>query len=333
MVDFDVRLRNDGPRNDAQTHAGTYICYFNGARIEKCIGKMGILFYLTTHGRTEAGIPGGSGQGPMIGTHAATSSTQTSITRNNSAGRKRARRESNAPSYSQEPSVISSGEAQKPTCDTCGRKFRAKRDKVEHEKSCGRENHYKCSECPRGFNRDSSLTRHLIEKHDKGVPCEECGSFYLQDRLDRHKEQNHKNLRCDQDNCGRTFSKPCLLRQHCAHVHRLQGYECESASCSDKFGTVAELEKHYTNQYHDPPVGIPCRNKLCRHRFSTASRQHSHECRIGPRKGKDGRPGVPANVSQALQERANNFDGRMRESGDYDSDGSFVDDVEYNMEV
>ena len=110
----------------------------------------------------------------------------------------------------------------------------------------GGEKRYKCPICPRVFERQYSVQRHIaLHKGDKKYKCDECNARYsLRFNLNRHKRRVHNNdpkghhTRCEV--CGLWFRVNATFRIHCYSHHKPQKVvtsedDLKCPQCSEKF--------------------------------------------------------------------------------------------------
>ncbi|XP_034249264.1 uncharacterized protein LOC117650080 [Thrips palmi] len=137
---------------------------------------------------------------------------------------------------------------------------------------------FKCTVCPKEFNRKFNLREHMTNCHQDMPPrfsCEHClKRFKSKNKLRLHvaTHTEEPNLACR--TCGKRFYRTDLLRTHEATHTGNKPFSCEV--CARRFATQSMLRSHQV--IHQPPPEIaaqlPC--PTCGKRFKNKKTLSTH---------------------------------------------------------
>ena len=110
---------------------------------------------------------------------------------------------------------------------------------------------YSCDKCDYTSNYNSSLTRHILRKHE-GVTysCDECSSdvkYSDKTGLKRHKLLKHEGVRYGCDQCDYSASRPETLKNHMAILHDEGGERFPCDKCDFQGKSQLQIKSHQQN--------------------------------------------------------------------------------------
>jgi len=134
-------------------------------------------------------------------------------------------------------------------CKYCDREFikKAALDKHEAKHVQGTlTKKFSCVQCPKTFNKQSNLTRHIRSHFGiKGYPCDQCSAEFVDStRLKEHKwiHLEYAKFKCPLEECQATFRHRSNLMNHMAkHKSNLQ-FTCPL--CNRSFAFEYKLRNH-----------------------------------------------------------------------------------------
>ncbi|GAB2249522.1 hypothetical protein Droror1_Dr00012881 [Drosera rotundifolia] len=151
----------------------------------------------------------------------------------------------------------------KPMCDS----VQEKKKYVCQEVGCGKEFLYEsrlrkheeshvtldsvevfCIGCNKPFSNKQCLKAHLASCH-RHVTCEVFGCQHLRKNIHRHLRSHEvgspETIKCDFEDCGRTFSKKSNLQQHIRTVHhKHRRFLCGVDGCGLRLTLKHVRDKH-----------------------------------------------------------------------------------------
>jgi len=143
------------------------------------------------------------------------------------------------------------------SCRSCGEVFDAPLEMLGHRLSCERRAPREllaCPTCPRTFKAQAHLHHHLATA---------CAGL--------------QELSCDSPDCGKTFSKARLLRNH-LYSHTDSPLHCRHQSCGRSFALLHNYTKHCNDQHGGQLDLIHCDS--CSEVFTVQSHLDSHKDNI-----------------------------------------------------
>lgn len=157
-------------------------------------------------------------------------------------------------------------------CAECGLKFWTKTKLTIHMDAHADGAHYKCDQCPRIFQYQTTLAQHKKYHTDQRIQCDLCDKVYPTQRLvDNHKRIKHlifKNPKPELPNtkctmCDKILSSANSLRLHMRrhtgqNLRRCTIEFCDygATSPSDMVKHLASHSDHYTVKCDLCPKGI-----------------------------------------------------------------------------
>jgi hypothetical protein len=138
---------------------------------------------------------------------------------------------------------------------------------AEHERKHTGEKPFTCPHCPKAYNRDYHLSRHLQLSHtdsrDYACSYEGCAkAFATRQRRDVHENThvNKKQIDCTWEGCTATFRKKPVMAAHIKEVHLgLKPFVCEELNpatnepCGAGYQTNFKLQQHIKTIHSDIP--------------------------------------------------------------------------------
>nr|CAD7193541.1 unnamed protein product [Timema douglasi] len=162
-------------------------------------------------------------------------------------------------------------------CDKCDKRF-ATMSMLQNHKYLHHEgkHHLKCSECEKGFLKNSDLKVHMrSHTNEKPHTCKICGKRYrnignLNQHMKTHLED--KPFKCEL--CSEMFVRRAMLTEHIKRHSGVKDYNCEL--CEKKFLTRRNLQAH--RKWHSGTLKrYTCQvcGKILNHGLSAHMRTHS----------------------------------------------------------
>ena len=144
-------------------------------------------------------------------------------------------------------------------CTMCEYKGKTSQYLKHHMKTHVKEKSFQCDKCPKAFNQNGHLQRHIARMHTKAnkkLNCDSCEyKTTTNQMLKLHVDAVHLGLRpykCDV--CQKVFTQPTHLRTHkrTHDINRLN-YSCEQ--CDKSFSSTQSFNRHKLS--HLAPEGKP----------------------------------------------------------------------------
>lgn len=135
------------------------------------------------------------------------------------------------------------GEAERPSCDVCGKVFKNRTGLSLHRKIHSKK--HQCEKCQKVFNHPSALRVHLHNVHDAAREhiCEVCGKAYLHaSNLHTHRSAMHNDATVECKECGKVFQHQSNLKKHMRVHFGEKSFVCEC--CGKAFKFSGPLHRH-----------------------------------------------------------------------------------------
>ena len=169
----------------------------------------------------------------------------------------------------------------KHSCDTCGRGFFERKDRVKHEKTCVAVD-VDCPRCSDKYRSLFTLKIHLKERHGLFL-CVRCKDVFPTVAAHRkHMNEAHKKLetenlereKCICEECGKVFANKYLLKRHVNydHLKLSKGSNCEL--CNKTFRSPHYLKRHI-RVVHEKRRDYCC--EICGKSFSASAHLQEHK--------------------------------------------------------
>jgi len=188
-------------------------------------------------------------------------------------------------------------------CDTCGKRFTRRWCLKSHVESVHLEQKpFKCSTCGQLFKQGSHLKLHVDTVHLGKRPfiCGDCGATFGEaGSLRRHITTRHSSMAprypCTEPGCSATFATTQGLKLHKMDHTGERPFPCPYESCSDRFKTQGEVNKHikkakkhaghrlaskFLDKYLLP---FTCQAEGCVNRYETEVERDRHMEKLHPR--------------------------------------------------
>ncbi|XP_077160455.1 zinc finger protein 783-like isoform X2 [Paroedura picta] len=160
-------------------------------------------------------------------------------------------------------------------CPECGCGFSHQGQLTRHQ-AIHADRPHQCSECPKAFNRKSSLGVHLKTHRERPRPfqCSECPkTFIRKQHLDDHTRTHtgEKPYQCPE--CEKRFAEKSKLTNHYRIHTGERPYRC--GQCDKRFVRAHHLVKHQSSVHQAGAKVYSCRE--CGQSFSHAQAFVSHQ--------------------------------------------------------
>ncbi|KAL4227034.1 hypothetical protein ACF0H5_015010 [Mactra antiquata] len=170
-------------------------------------------------------------------------------------------------------------------CPECSKEFQ-----YESSLKCHVVSHYpdqpklfSCDQCDYKSNYKANLKKHIRHIHEqrgeRNVKCTECDKlFYTEDNMKRHlklhsEEKPHK---CDKDDCGKTFKTINGLKFHMLSHQIDRPYACKTEGCDRSFKTSRALGLHLNEFHKQAAKNYKCTEEGCDMAFYKKSHLDRH---------------------------------------------------------
>lgn len=164
-------------------------------------------------------------------------------------------------------------------CDLCAEQFRTFTNYYEHRQKvhgdCGlsRAEHYVCDTCGKILYTSKSLRLHRKLHLDRTVQCtiNDCPRFF-QNNMDllRHIREQHdktKEFSCIYDGCNKKFMKNFHLQEHIRVKHfNIRAFRCSWPGCTKEFAAERHLKVHLLIHKDEKPLKCEFCEYRCRQR-------------------------------------------------------------------
>ncbi|WAR26752.1 ZG57-like protein [Mya arenaria] len=151
----------------------------------------------------------------------------------------------------------------------------------KHMEECQGRIPFKCPECSKEFQYESSLKCHVVSHYPdqpKLFSCNQCDykSNYkanLKKHIRHiHEQRGERNIKCTE--CDKLFFSEDNMKRHLKLHSEERPYKCQQEECDKAFKTVNGLKTHEVSHQTDRP--FPCEVEGCEKSFKTKRNLISH---------------------------------------------------------
>ncbi|XP_052780085.1 titin homolog [Mya arenaria] len=167
-------------------------------------------------------------------------------------------------------------------CKMCNRYVKCSDVPLEkHMEECQGRIPFKCPECSKEFQYESSLKCHVVSHYPdqpKLFSCNQCDykSNYkanLKKHIRHiHEQRGERNIKCTE--CDKLFFSEDNMKRHLKLHSEERPYKCQQEECDKAFKTVNGLKTHEVSHQTDRP--FPCEVEGCEKSFKTKRNLISH---------------------------------------------------------
>lgn len=160
-------------------------------------------------------------------------------------------------------------------CKNCNRYVKCSETPLEkHMEECQGRIPFKCPECSKEFQYESSLKCHVVSHYPnkpKLFSCDQCDykSNYkanLKKHIRHiHEQRGERNIKCLE--CEKMFFTEDNMRRHLKLHSEERPYKCDKSDCDKAFKTMTGLKLHVVSHQTDRP--FPCEFDGCEKSFKT----------------------------------------------------------------
>jgi KRAB domain-containing zinc finger protein len=161
-------------------------------------------------------------------------------------------------------------------CPECSKEFQ-----YESSLKCHVVSHYpdqpklfSCNQCNYKSNYKANLKKHIRHIHEhrgeRTVKCTECDKlFYTEDNMKRHLKLHSEERphRCEQENCGKSFKTINGLKFHVLSHQTDRPFPCDIEGCLKSFKTSRALGVHLNETHQQSPKNYKCEEDGCEMAF------------------------------------------------------------------
>ncbi|XP_067013373.2 zinc finger protein 596 isoform X5 [Anabrus simplex] len=163
-------------------------------------------------------------------------------------------------------------------CDLCGISSFRHEDIINHIKNHAQVKQYKCTVCPKSFQTQSNLRRHLLvhnAERQRQHPCSICNKLFTRiDSLKRHELWHTGERRYSCTVCGRSFFASGNLKKHIFKHSGEKPYIC--SICGKAYTERSTLKAHQV-VHSDNQKPYSC--DICGKSFGQKSHLKAHTLR------------------------------------------------------
>lgn len=161
-------------------------------------------------------------------------------------------------------------------CPECSKEFQ-----YESSLKCHVVSHYpdqpklfSCTQCDYKSNYKANLKKHIRHIHEqrgeRNVKCTECDKlFYTEDNMKRHLKLHSEDrpYKCDKEDCGKAFKTMNGLKFHVSSHQIDRPHPCEIDGCTKSFKSMRALAMHLNETHQQAPKNNKCEEEGCEMAF------------------------------------------------------------------
>ncbi|XP_045166647.2 titin homolog [Mercenaria mercenaria] len=161
-------------------------------------------------------------------------------------------------------------------CPECSKEFQ-----YESSLKCHVVSHYpdqpklfSCDQCDYKSNYKANLKKHIRHIHEqrgeRNVKCTECDKlFYTEDNMKRHLKlhSEERPYKCEKDDCNKAFKTPNGLKFHLISHQTDRPFPCDIEGCEKSFKSTRALALHLNETHQKAPKNFKCEEEGCEMAF------------------------------------------------------------------
>lgn len=170
-------------------------------------------------------------------------------------------------------------------CPECSKEFQ-----YESSLKCHVVSHYpdkpklfSCNQCDYKSNYKANLKKHIRHIHEqrgeRSIKCLECDKmFFTEDNMRRHLKlhSEERPYKCDKADCDKAFKTMNGLKLHIVSHQTDRPFPCDFEGCEKSFKTKRSLVLHLNETHQNAPRNYKCTEEGCEMAFYKKSHLDRH---------------------------------------------------------